>query len=763
MKGPGAKGQSQITPSAKTKLLRWLITLACGCMVVLNPELHFAKAQVVSRIDSKRVHYQEQNARALDTMATSTSLSSELTGEQLEKYLSNKAIRDDTTLPCKPRLAAQWSLVQRRLYRDTRNSRQELDNYIKLAWEFRDSSAAYGLAQGSLGFYHRKMGNYDSARMAFEEELAFSRQHNHQTYILDARIDLCVLMEDLGQYEEAIVEYEDILDTCLAWGRRHSEARCRLNLGELYTMKGDYSNAFVQLNEALDLCTIYNEHGFMASAYRSLGDLNRSIGNYPVAEEHYVQSLKWADRNNNAIAKRKAVMQLSVLREKQGRLPEAIQLSRSLLAFGVESGLRLELAEDEFHLAELFRKNKMLDSALLHIGNSLSIYAHEKVRSKYYKALGIAGAIHSDLGHVTEAEKYCLASYEMPEAKSDQIQQAANCRCLYDVHKEKGNEALALKYLEEFLDLEHLLSDREAALELVRQQMNLDFKYRQYRDSLAAREQLVHVELENAEALRNRQRLLLTLSIGFALVMLVALVIWRAYRINLRQKNDLDRLNRLNKQIFSIISHDFKGPLTSLRLVSDTLSDTSADAETMRMWLKDIRSEISQTSNLLDSLVNWARAELSINLTDKPQTNITGIASELKQVFEPQLKEKELELELRLPTDALLPIHPELMRILLRNLISNAIKFSRPGGRITLAYDPSYKEIMVRDTGVGMTPEAVSKLLQGPVHSRLGTENESGFGMGLYITSELLRKIGWSVAVTSKLGEGTTVFVRTNA
>ncbi len=108
-----------------------------------------------------------------------------------------------------------------------------------------------------------------------------------------------------------------------------------------------------------------------------------------------------------------------------------------------------------------------------------------------------------------------------------------------------------------------------------------------------------------------------------------------------------------------------------------------------------------------------------------------------------------------------LEIHPDLLRILLRNLINNAIKYSFPGGKIEISYDTASKQLSVRDSGVGMSSETMSQLMKAPIYSKLGTARESGFGIGLYVTAELLRKIGWTLFAESELNHGSVFIVKT--
>jgi len=158
-------------------------------------------------------------------------------------------------------------------------------------------------------------------------------------------------------------------------------------------------------------------------------------------------------------------------------------------------------------------------------------------------------------------------------------------------------------------------------------------------------------------------------------------------------------------------------------------------------------------------LLNWARVELEIGVKDDITSRPYQIVEELNKVFEVKLDEKQLKIINNVPEETSLTIHPDLLRIVLRNLLSNAIKYSHKQSFIDIGYDVSQQKITIKDSGLGMDKAELKSLFSQPVFSQIGTEHETGFGIGLYITAELLRKIGWSIEVQSEKGKGTTFFV----
>ena len=732
------------------------LVFLCCCIFIVGYGQH------VSRNDSIRYAYEEKYLERLALADTSENISVGLDEEDLENFREFVKTRDDTTLPGLTRMGAQVKLVLRTLYRDTRNSLPELRNYIQLATEYRDSLTNLAHAYSALGYYHQKLENYDSAKIAFQNSMDFAIEKGYMDYVLNARIDLTVLEEKQGNYQLAIAQYLDIIDSCMAHGEPVPEARARINIGNLYHLEGDFVNALDHLSEALDLCLVGNLTGYMASSNIYLGDVNLSIGELRTAENHYTRALLWSDSLNNSGTKRLALIQFTKLRKKQGKIENAIHIARQLILYDIQRDIPDETAEDYYLLAELHQFAGRLDSAETYALKSIRLFDEVDYRDRLYKAYGTAGSIYLELDKVDLAEKYCMLSYKLNKNNRDLDQQRSNCNCLYKVNKQKQNSQKALAFYEEYTRFNNELTNKEKARKVIKEEIHQEYLFNRYRDSLSNTQTIQIMESRNQQRLEKRSILILFLLMGLVLVIVILILLGYGFQRNRKQKRELGELNQLNKQIFSIISHDFRGPLMSMNILLDTLKQADVDHRRMQVYLQDMKHQVAQTGDVLENLLNWARAELQINLEEVPSTNLLQIAEEMNQFFAEKIAEKQLRVSLKVDEATTLEIHPDLLRILLRNLFSNAIKYTPVEGRISLEFDPASGQIVLSDTGIGMTEQEIDRLLKEPVFSKPGTSQESGFGIGLYITAQLIKKIGWNITVESERGKGATFFVQTN-
>jgi len=251
-------------------------------------------------------------------------------------------------------------------------------------------------------------------------------------------------------------------------------------------------------------------------------------------------------------------------------------------------------------------------------------------------------------------------------------------------------------------------------------------------------------------------------------MLIVAIVSYRAYRTKqkansiITQQNakievankDLQRQHILNQKIFSVISHDFRGPILSLNLVLNRFKDSSTN-EKLNGYLKDIGTSVHNANAVLNNLLNWAKTEIAVESFDKADCVVEDVVEKTEKEFAEKLSEKNIELIRYISAGSTIHLPHDILQIAVRNLVSNAIKFSNRDNKIEIIFDQTNKSLTVKDFGVGLSPEKHAQLFSSQVNAAVGTNKEEGFGIGLYIVSELLYKYGFTIKVESKVNEGT--------
>ncbi|MEO6522179.1 MAG: hybrid sensor histidine kinase/response regulator [Mucilaginibacter sp.] len=225
--------------------------------------------------------------------------------------------------------------------------------------------------------------------------------------------------------------------------------------------------------------------------------------------------------------------------------------------------------------------------------------------------------------------------------------------------------------------------------------------------------------------------------------------------------HELKALNLSKDKFLSVISHDLRNPLTSLLASSENLT---RDAEKLRPdQIKLFSGIINRTSKKileqLNELVEWAKTQREkVNFSPAKLHLMRGI-SEALELLRPTAAQKEIVFDHNIPNDIYVNADALMLRSILQNLVTNAIKFTPYGGpAITVTAQPvgDMIEICVQDYGIGMSDEAKELILTDD-HTRsvLGTNQEKGSGLGLLLVKDFVLQHGGRIQVDSQLGKGT--------
>lgn len=220
------------------------------------------------------------------------------------------------------------------------------------------------------------------------------------------------------------------------------------------------------------------------------------------------------------------------------------------------------------------------------------------------------------------------------------------------------------------------------------------------------------------------------------------------------QKARAERLNSLNQKIFAVIAHDFKSPLITLNMLIDLMDKENISKEDMSLYSADVRNQITQSSQILDNLLNWAKTELNLSQTSNLKSSPFQVAAEVIKELNYMSSRKNIRVINEIPETLLLKVPPDILKIITRNLLSNAVKFSFSDSIVTIGSEPG-DLLFVKDNGAGINDKTINNLFNGTVQSRLGTFNETGFGLGLYITHELINKFMGKIFVEKNQPGGT--------
>ncbi|WP_298760153.1 tetratricopeptide repeat-containing sensor histidine kinase [uncultured Psychroserpens sp.] len=227
-----------------------------------------------------------------------------------------------------------------------------------------------------------------------------------------------------------------------------------------------------------------------------------------------------------------------------------------------------------------------------------------------------------------------------------------------------------------------------------------------------------------------------------------------------KKTSHLEEVNNVKDRLFSIVSHDLKDSISSIKGFIDLLKEDGISREEFYDLVPELSENADSASQLLYNLLNWSKSQMQ-NLEPKPELfNIQEVFQNKMALVEHKVEQKRIVLIDESHRDFIYA-DKSMIEIVIQNLITNAVKFTRVGDVITVSNsDHNGKSLIcVEDTGVGISRENVDKLFQNGTFSTRGTSNEKGTGLGLTICKELVELNNGRIWVESTLNVGTKFYV----
>lgn len=235
-------------------------------------------------------------------------------------------------------------------------------------------------------------------------------------------------------------------------------------------------------------------------------------------------------------------------------------------------------------------------------------------------------------------------------------------------------------------------------------------------------------------------------------------------RIIKSQSEELEKIIKSRDIMYSIIAHDLRSPLATTRMVMnyivDEIKQYKLDSDIVDM-LQNVNTITEDAFNLFDNLLKWTKSQTGRLNSIKQKVEVSELVHSSIDVLQTVALSKGIDIEvINLPEKINVSVDIDMMKTVFRNIISNAIKFSKSGDKITIIISDKDEDnicIEVKDQGCGISPENVSKIIDGNIDfSTNGTSEESGSGLGLMLTRDFIERNGGKLELVSQMGVGST-------
>lgn len=414
-----------------------------------------------------------------------------------------------------------------------------------------------------------------------------------------------------------------------------------------------------------------------------------------------------------------------------------------------------------------------------------------------YQNLGIS---YLHLNQFPEAEAYLLKSLQLQEKENDIASLIYLYMDIANLYYLQYKDAQAIPYFEKAYTLSKKINDFDkkrkasknmAAVEENRGNFKQALVYRkeseQWQDSLnnqnkvwaladyekkyavaQKQKQISVLKVEN-ELKKTQRNTMFFSTIGLLLLLTGGVYIYgqkeKNTKIILSQKEKLDELNATKDQLFSIVSHDLRSSVNALKTSNTKLTNSleSKNYEELDKLLHQNSAIANSAYSLLDNLLHWALLQTQQLYFHKDSVHLYSIVQQIEYSYKPLLLEKTIAFENEVSKNGFIFVDLDSLKIILRNLLDNAIKFSPEHSSIrfySLDTPSEFHQLIIEDQGIGMSPETIAELLEdNELLAKKSNSEIIGTGLGMQLCKQMIKKNGGTLAIESELNKGTKMIL----
>jgi len=580
----------------------------------------------------------------------------------------------------------------------------------------------------------------DSALFYFAKGYAVAKKANYKSGMARALGSIGYAYDRLDNKEGAIKNILQSLELYKQLGQKKGISQSYVNLGSLYFDIGQYSVAESYFKLALQNYEEASDKRGIAHGHFTLGNTYRELKQYQKAREHYGKSLEMAKVLEN---------------------PSEEALAR-------------------WGLGQINAIEKKYTDALNQFEQALKI--NRDIKNEYHKdaVLISIAEVYIKLRDYQKAEAYAMEAYTNGSRTNFLVVLSKALPLVIEINKKQRNFEKALDYQTELIQVIDSLESEKTTKDVV------------LTDFDRIRTENNHLVQDNTEISAKNTNYVKAIFITSLLLMLVVLLLALYYKRNkekkivnallqsqkeeianinfeletlnkeiITQNDELEQLNKVKNKFFSIVSHDLRSPIATLKMLFGLYRRGELDEAELTALLSRLEDTIYNTAVFLDNLLEWSKSQLDGMIVKPASFDIREQVEANIRLLDSQIKVKELRVENAITEPVFAFADPNMINVVIRNLISNAVKFCNPNDSITINAEIREEKIVVciSDTGPGIAEKDLQKLFN--LEHTISTSNtgEKGHQIGLVLCKDMIEQNKGSIKAESRVGEGTTFYI----
>ncbi|MBT0810414.1 tetratricopeptide repeat-containing sensor histidine kinase [Litoribacter ruber] len=555
--------------------------------------------------------------------------------------------------------------------------------------------------------------------------------------------------------------------------------------------------------EAIQLSLVLNEADFLVQNYNRIGVVFRNLDLHERALEYYEYALVLSKEIGNKKEEGYALNNIAQILNYQGHPTEALEYYKEAERIFKSIDHQEGLGYTYIGFSAVYNKLERYIDAIQAIDKSMEIRGNHIDRN-YLTSILFRGDFFLKLKDFDRAYQDYELYFEHVKGNYTRGEMTAFKR-FAEWHYQNGNTRQAMEYAHKALEIHQHTPSLEAILSIYYLMAEIYSSYGQYDKAfeyqqayIDGKDQLLdertnsyltnlkirrqEAEIKSLELDRKIQeeqaskKKLINIGLLFLLFLsgCMIFIYYRSYqqeRLNLAKLNaqkqeiasqaeELKNLNMVKDKLFSILAHDLRGPLNSLRGLIQLIEEEDLTEQEFREILPLISQNVGNNSILLENLLMWSRSQMKGMRPLKQTVRIKSIFDDNEDHLNQIALQKNIRLVNVIDDSVLVKADRGMIDIVMRNLLTNALKFTPEGGEISVEAEDLGKswKILISDSGVGIAAENMDQIFGTNFYTTVGTKKEKGSGLGLLLSKELIEKNNGTISLNSVEGEGTTFY-----
>jgi signal transduction histidine kinase/Tfp pilus assembly protein PilF len=642
--------------------------------------------------------------------------------------------------------------------------RKELSN-MKALTSFTPKDTSYIKLLNTLSNNYKYI-NTDSITILATEALQLSTTIDYEMGRFEALSNLAIYELITGNIQQSIDYNQQILKRLDLKKFPELGSNIYNVLGRAYFTLGNLPESYKHTRKSLLLAEMTVNKDLIRKLNSNLGTFFTYLEDYNEALKFYELALNSFSDAELSITKARILTNLGYLHMENKNYDKALELLDESFPILEKANITELLNEVYLAYGAVYYHDKRFDKAFYYFEKANSYYSSSNnYMNKALSFYGL-GISHLAVDNLKASGEFLDLSLDLYKSINYKIGIEETCRALYQLFKKKKSTKNALYYLELSERYSDSIYKEKSARDISMLKAKIEFE-----------EDKVNLNLKNDEEVAKQTKYIQWTSLGLACMITISILFFQANKTEKRLNQELvlqttelsekqQELNTINKnqdKLFSIVGHDLRGPIVSLKQLLGLALENKEGVQHFYRFGPKLKKDVEHIHFTLDNLLNWGKTQMQGEPVKPVKIDIKQNILRIEELFREVLDKKFITVHKSFVDNLVMVVDANHFNIIFRNLISNAIKFTPQNGQIWLN---TYKEndttfISVKDNGIGMSKEVLSRVFDSSEHySTFGTDNERGTGLGLVLCKEMITKNKGALTVESEREKGSVFAVR---